>query len=142
MSLKDRLGSVQQIKQNTQDEQQEQQPKYYNTDIEANVDSLGALDTILSDDDLNSVFVSGAKNIYLEKKGKIFKSTTTFRDNVQLENMLKKIALSQNFFEQFGLNYYGPLKGDDITHLEAVLNEAKTTITPPFAIMFSADFWE
>ena len=94
MSLKDRLGSVQQVKQNTQDEKQEQQPKYYNTDIEANVDSLGALDTILSDDDLNSVFVSGAKNIYLEKKGKIYKSTTTFRDNVQLENMLKKIALS------------------------------------------------
>lgn len=42
-----------------------------------------------------------------------------------MKNRFKKIALSQNFFEQFGLNYYGPLKGDDIKHLEMVLNEVK-----------------
>jgi len=42
-----------------------------------------------------------------------------------MKDRFKKVALSQNFFEQFGLNYYGPLKGDDIDHLEAVLNEAK-----------------
>ncbi len=42
-----------------------------------------------------------------------------------VKNRFKKIALSQNFFEQFGLNYYGPLKGHDIKHLETVLNEAK-----------------
>lgn len=97
MSLKDRLNSAQQVKQNVQQEQKEQQPKYYNTELEANIDSLGALDTILADDEINSIFVSGAKNIYLEKKGKIYKSTTTFRDNVQLENMLKKIALNYGF---------------------------------------------
>ncbi len=42
-----------------------------------------------------------------------------------MKDRFKKVALSQNFFEQFGLNYYGPLKGDDIKHLETVLNEAK-----------------
>lgn len=98
MSLKDRLSTVQQQKQSTQNTQtKEQQVQYYSSEVEANIDTLGALDTILADEEINNIFVSGAKNIYLEKKGKIFKSTTTFRDNVQLENMLKKIALNEGF---------------------------------------------
>ncbi len=43
----------------------------------------------------------------------------------KIKNSFKKIALSQNFFEQFGLNYYGPLDGNDEKHLEIVLQEAK-----------------
>ncbi len=43
----------------------------------------------------------------------------------KIKNSIKRIAMSQNFFEQFGLNYYGPLNGNDITHLERVLAEAK-----------------
>ncbi|MBQ4646159.1 MAG: Flp pilus assembly complex ATPase component TadA [Candidatus Gastranaerophilales bacterium] len=101
MSLKDRLNTIQ--KQIAPKIQQEQ-PKYYNTNNEAQLDSLGALDTLLADDDLNSIFVSGAKNIYIERKGKTHKSTTTFRDNVQLENILKKIA--QN--EGIELNEFNP----------------------------------
>ncbi len=42
-----------------------------------------------------------------------------------IKNSFKKIALSQNFFEQFGLTYYGPLDGNDEKHLERVLKEAK-----------------
>ncbi len=42
-----------------------------------------------------------------------------------IKNSFKKIALSQNFFEQFGLTYYGPLNGNDEKHLERVLLEAK-----------------
>lgn len=42
-----------------------------------------------------------------------------------VKNRFKKVALSQNFFEQFGLNYYGPLNGNDEKHLERVLREAK-----------------
>lgn len=42
-----------------------------------------------------------------------------------IKNSFKKIVLSQNFFEQFGLSYYGPLNGNDEKHLEQVLNEAK-----------------
>lgn len=91
MSLKDRFNTAQ--KQNTLfAPKQEEQPKYYTTNVEAQLDSLGILDTLLADDDLNNIFVSGAKNIYLEKKGKISKSTSTFRDNVQLESIIKKIA--------------------------------------------------
>ncbi len=43
----------------------------------------------------------------------------------RLKNAFKKIVLSQNFFEQFGLTYYGPLNGNDEKHLERVLREAK-----------------
>ncbi len=42
-----------------------------------------------------------------------------------IKNSFKKIALSQNFFEQFGLTYYGPLDGNDEKHMERVLLEAK-----------------
>lgn len=43
-----------------------------------------------------------------------------------VKNRLKKILLSQNFFEQFGLGYYGPVDGNDEKHLEALLREAKS----------------
>lgn len=93
LSLKDRLNKQQQQTPAQRFiQEQVQQPKYYNNEKEAQLDSLGILDTLFIDEDLNSVFVSGAKNIYLEKKGKIHKSTTTYRDNVQVENMIKKIA--------------------------------------------------
>ena len=42
-----------------------------------------------------------------------------------VKNRFKKLVMSQNFFEQFGLNYYGPVNGNDIHHLERVLLEAK-----------------
>ena len=93
MSLKDRLNTVQ--KQQIKETKKEEQPKYYKTEQEAQLDTLGAIDTLLANDDLNSIFVSGAKNIYLERKGKIHKSTSTFRDNVQLENLIKKIAQNE-----------------------------------------------
>ncbi len=42
-----------------------------------------------------------------------------------LKNSVKRVAMSQNFFEQFGLNYYGPVNGNDTIHLERLLTEAK-----------------
>ena len=42
-----------------------------------------------------------------------------------VKNRFKKLVMSQNFFEQFGLNYYGPLNGNDIMHLERVFKEAR-----------------
>ena len=83
MSLKDRLNSVAN-KQNTIIEEIKQQPKYYeSSEMANNIDSLGVIDTLFADDELNAIYISGAKNIYIEKKGKLHKSTTTYRDNVQ-----------------------------------------------------------
>ncbi len=42
-----------------------------------------------------------------------------------VKNVVKKVVMSQNFFEQFGLTYYGPLDGNDEKHLERVFREAK-----------------
>lgn len=42
-----------------------------------------------------------------------------------VKNSVKRVAMSQNFFEQFGLNYYGPVNGNDEKHLERLLTEAK-----------------
>ena len=93
MSLKDRLNTVQ--KQQIKETKKEEQPKYYKTEQEAQLDTLGAIDTILANDDLNRIFLSIAKNIYIKHREKTTKSTSTFRDNVQLENLIKKIAQNE-----------------------------------------------
>ena len=96
MSLKDRLNTAQkQTPAQIKIEQQKEQPKYYATEKEAQIDNLGILDTLLADDDINNIFVSGAKNIIINKKGKSRKSTSTYRDNVQLVNIIKKIAQNE-----------------------------------------------
>lgn len=43
----------------------------------------------------------------------------------KIKNSLKRLIVSENFFEVLGLTYYGPLNGNDEKHLELVLNEAK-----------------
>ncbi len=52
--------------------------------------SLGVLDLLLVDNEINSIFVSSAKNVYVTKGAKSYKSSAVFRDNVQLENLIKK----------------------------------------------------
>ena len=91
MSLKDRLKSTANNQNVIAQEIKQQQPKYYESNEAANkIGSLGAIDTLFIDDELNSIYISGAKNVYVERKGKSYKSTTNYRDNVQLENLIKK----------------------------------------------------
>lgn len=94
MSLKDRLISQQ--KKIAHTIIKEEQPQYYTTNKDSQANTLGILEALFLDDDLSNIFVSGAKNIYVEKKNKIHKSTATFKDNVQLENIIKKIAQNSN----------------------------------------------
>ena len=108
MSLKDRLNTV----NNTNNQNNAlikeiiQEPKYYETNEQASkTNTLGVLDMIFADDDVNNIFVNGAKNIYIEKQGKNFKTTATFRDDVQLENIIKRY-LPENFKGSFySFNY-------------------------------------
>lgn len=105
MSLKDRLKSTQaQIqKQKVKEAGNEVlEVNYYKSSEESiKVNSLGIVDTILADDEINSVFVNGAKNIYVEKKGKTTKINSTFRDDVQLENIVKRyIEFNGEDFEE------------------------------------------
>lgn len=94
MSLKDRLNTV-----NTQNpktkptiKKETEEPKYYESDMIAKHISLGVIDEILIDTEIDSIYVNGAKNIFIEKRGVIHKSQKTFRDNVQLLNLIKKTA--------------------------------------------------
>lgn len=126
LSLKDRLKTTQ--KTTISKPKQEQPLKYYNSNEEIpQNESLGIVDSLLIDDEINSIFVSGAKNIYIEKKGKTYKSTSAFRDNVQLENLVRKIAHTngvdlsvQNSFKfnyKQGINIFATLPplSDEVT---------------------------
>ncbi len=54
--------------------------------------AINILDALLTDENVNSIYINGAKNVYIERKGKIFKSTVTFRDNIQLTNLIIRLA--------------------------------------------------
>ena len=88
MSLKDRLNTIKTKSENLT-KKENQLPKYYESSEIANIETLGILENLFVDDDLNSIYVNGAKNVYIEKNGKHSKSTLSFRDNVQLENLIK-----------------------------------------------------
>ena len=49
--------------------------------IQADITGFGPLEPLLSDDTVSEVMVNGPYNIFVERKGKITKSTVTFRDN-------------------------------------------------------------
>lgn len=53
---------------------------------------LGVLEPLIAEPLINSVYVNGAKNVYIQRKGVVMQSTVTFRDNVQLENLVKKVT--------------------------------------------------
>jgi len=42
-----------------------------------------------------------------------------------IKNLVKRLVCEPNFFEALGVDYMGPVKGHDLKHLEAILNEAK-----------------
>ena len=98
---------------------------------------------ILNDNDMSISANVGAMSRYFSKvrtSAKYFKfknGTKKFFQKIPLignslikgarciKNGFKRLVLSENFFEQFGAHYYGPLDGNDEKHLEIVLNEAK-----------------
>ena len=43
----------------------------------------------------------------------------------KFKNGMKRLLVSENFFEVMGISYYGPLDGNNTKHLETVLKEAK-----------------
>ena len=89
LSLKDRLNEenpkIKDIKQESKE------PVYYKTSEEAlKIDLLGIIDTLLADDEINNIFVNGAKNIRIEKKGKIKQINSNFKNETELEKIVNK----------------------------------------------------
>lgn len=52
----------------------------------------GPLDPLLEDPTISDILVNGAKNVFVEKNGKLFKTNVTFKDNQHLRNIIERIV--------------------------------------------------
>jgi pilus assembly protein CpaF len=60
--------------------------------ITAEILGLGPLQVLLEDDTITEVMVNGAKNIYIERKGKIHRVPVTFESNDHLMRIIDRIV--------------------------------------------------
>jgi len=60
--------------------------------ISAEILGLGPLQPLLEDEDITEVMVNGAKNIYIERGGKIFRVPVTFESNDHVKRIIDRIV--------------------------------------------------
>jgi pilus assembly protein CpaF len=60
--------------------------------ISAEILGLGPLDPLLEDDSITEIMVNGAKNIYIERKGKIHRVPVTFESNEHVMRIIDRIV--------------------------------------------------
>ncbi|MCI1958393.1 MAG: CpaF family protein [Clostridia bacterium] len=63
-------------------------------EIYNNVVGLGPLEPLLEDPDISEIMVNGPYNVYIERRGKLELSSTVFKDNEQLLNIITRIVSS------------------------------------------------
>jgi len=61
-------------------------------DIENEMFGLGPLEALLTDDSISDILVNGAKQIYVERRGKLELTNITFQDNTHLQNIIERIV--------------------------------------------------
>ena len=61
-------------------------------EIYDSIRGLGPLEKLLSDDSISEIMVNGAKQVFIERKGKLLQSDVTFYDNEQLLNVIDRIV--------------------------------------------------
>ncbi len=61
-------------------------------EIYDSIRGLGPLERLLADDSVSEIMVNGAKQVYIERKGKILLTDVTFYDNDQLLNVIDRIV--------------------------------------------------
>jgi len=52
----------------------------------------GPLDPLLDDPTISDILVNGPKHVYVEKNGKLYKTSVTFKDNQHLKNIIERIV--------------------------------------------------
>lgn len=52
----------------------------------------GPLDPILADPSVSDILVNGPKHVYIEKGGKLIRTSVTFKDNAHLMNIIERIV--------------------------------------------------
>ncbi len=60
--------------------------------IAAEILGLGPLQTLLEDDTITEIMVNGAKNIYIERKGKLHRVPVTFENNDHVMRIIDRIV--------------------------------------------------
>jgi len=60
--------------------------------IVAEILGLGPIEPLLADDTITEVMVNGAKNIYIERGGKIYRHSATFESNEHLMRIIDRIV--------------------------------------------------
>jgi len=138
MSLKDRLGN--QTKTTLKIKKKEPQTLYYPTsEISEGVDSLGEIDTLFADDDINLISVYGAKNIFIEKKGKRTKLSLAYSDNTRLENIIRKNAElnGAEYSEKHPFIEFGYKKGINVCATLPPLSDSATMIVKYYKDKFA-----
>ena len=61
-------------------------------EIYDSIRGLGPLEKLLADDSISEIMVNGAKQVFIERKGKLLQSDVTFYDNEQLLNVIDRIV--------------------------------------------------
>ena len=61
-------------------------------EIYDSIRGLGPLEKLLADDSISEIMVNGAKQVFIERKGKLLLSDVTFYDNDQLLNVIDRIV--------------------------------------------------
>jgi len=61
-------------------------------EIYDSIRGLGPLEKLLADDSISEIMVNGAKQVFIERKGKLLFSDVTFYDNDQLLNVIDRIV--------------------------------------------------
>lgn len=52
----------------------------------------GPLDPLLEDPSISDILVNGARSVFVEKNGKLYKTNVTFKDNQHLRNIIERIV--------------------------------------------------
>jgi pilus assembly protein CpaF len=60
--------------------------------IKDDVLGLGPLESLLKDDSISDILVNGAKNVFVEKRGKLFRTDVTFTDDRHLLSVIDRIV--------------------------------------------------
>ncbi len=61
-------------------------------EVTADLIGLGPLEKLLKDDDITEIMVNGAKQIYIEQKGKLTLSNVKFEDDAQVMKIIDRIV--------------------------------------------------
>jgi pilus assembly protein CpaF len=62
------------------------------TELVEEVVGLGPLEPLLKDPIISEIMVNGAKNVYVERNGKLTKSNVTFKDNAHVMHIIERIV--------------------------------------------------